>query len=92
MMLVLYLENTDKSLSGQLVLDNGKEFAEGLQKGWRPNALAQQVLDSGQDVEFCLLSTRTTTKKNSKKKKKLPPRNKKTLQSEYYKCEYTNNQ
>lgn len=56
MRLVLYLEDGDKRLSGQLVLDDEEEFAEGLQEEWGPHALAQQVLDGGQDVELCLLS------------------------------------
>lgn len=50
-----YLEDIGEGLSGQLVLDDGEEFAERLQEGRWLHALAQQVLHRGQDVDFCLL-------------------------------------
>lgn len=52
---LLYLEDIYKGLSGQLVVDDGEEFAERPQEGGWLQALSQQVLNSGQDVNFCLL-------------------------------------
>lgn len=55
---VSYLKDADERLSGQLVLDDREELAEGLQEGWGTHTLTQQVLDCGQDVQFCLLRRR----------------------------------
>lgn len=58
----MYLEDIGEGLPGQLVLDDGEEFAERLQEGRWLQALAQQVLHRGQDVDFCLLqSSRSNT-------------------------------
>lgn len=52
---MLYLEDISEGLPGQLVVDDGEEFAERLQEGGGLHTLSQQVLHCGQDVDFCLL-------------------------------------
>lgn len=51
----LYLEDSSEGLPGQLVVDDGEEFAERAQEGRGLHTLSQQVLYGGQDVNFCLL-------------------------------------
>lgn len=51
----VYLEDAGEGLSGQLVVNDGEEFAERLQEGGGLHTLTQQVLHGGQDVDFCLL-------------------------------------
>lgn len=50
-----YLEDISEGLSGQLVVDDGEEFADRPQEGGGLHTLSQQVLYGGQDVDFCLL-------------------------------------
>ena len=52
---MLHLEDVDEGPSGQLVVNDGEEFAERPQEGRGLHALSQQVLYGGQDVDFCLL-------------------------------------
>lgn len=52
---LLYLEDISEGLPGQLVVDDGEEFAERPQEGGGLHTLPQQVLHCGQDVDFRLL-------------------------------------
>lgn len=57
--LLLYLEDVGEGLPGQLVVDDGEEFAERPEEGGRLHALSQQILHGGQDVDFHLLKQNT---------------------------------
>lgn len=50
-----YLEDISEGLSGQLVVDDGEEFADRPQEAGGLHTLSQQVLYGGKDVDFCLL-------------------------------------